>query len=111
LKPDVLWVYLKIFKFFFNSCTVPYLFKNKIIFSFVKFMATERIHVGPQIFFLLGFCSCWIQDLWIREPGSGMEENQDPGSEILDEHLGSETLAQTSKFIHFKITFQTLLSP
>ena len=39
----------------------------------------------------------------------GWKKNLESGFEILDEHLGSETLAQTSKFIHFKVTFQTLL--
>ncbi len=51
--------------------------KNKIIFNFVKFVATNK--VWHQIFFTLSlFCCCF----WIWDPGSGMGKNQDPGSGI-----------------------------
>ncbi len=48
-------------------------FQNKIVFNFVKFMATKK---GiTNFFFTPLFCCCF----WIRDPGSGMGKNQDPG--------------------------------
>jgi hypothetical protein len=56
-------------------------FKNKIIFSFEKFVATEK---GFKKFFFTLFFGCcfWIRDpgSGIRDLGSGMGKNQDPGS-------------------------------
>jgi hypothetical protein len=52
-----------------------YLFKNKIIFYFVIFVATKR--VGQQIFSSSSFVA--VVGSGIRDPGSGMNNNQDPG--------------------------------
>jgi hypothetical protein len=49
--------------------------KNKIIFNFVKFVATKK---GLTTYFLTPLCCCCF---WIRDPGS---EIRDPGSEIRD---------------------------
>jgi hypothetical protein len=53
-----------------------HLFKNKIITIFLKFVATKKgkTTIPPPLLLLLdpGF--------EIRDPGSGMDKNQDPGS-------------------------------
>ncbi len=53
-------------------------FKNKIIFNFVKFMATKKVPGMTTNFFHPLFCCCF----WIRDPRFGMGKNQDPGSGI-----------------------------
>ncbi len=56
-------------------------FKNKIIYNFVKFVATKKRY-DNKFFFTPLFCSCfWIRDLGseIRDPRYGI---LDPGSEI-----------------------------
>jgi hypothetical protein len=57
-----------------------YLFKNKIIFNFVKFTATKK--VGQLIFPLLCFVGVRYG---IRDSRSGI---RDPGSEIRDPRSG-----------------------
>jgi hypothetical protein len=58
------------FNFFPVGSIFFYLFKNKIIFNIVKFVATKKRR--QQIFSL--FCCCWIRDQgWINN------KNQDPG--------------------------------
>jgi hypothetical protein len=60
-------------------------FKNKIIFNFVKFVATKKATVRQQFFFTPLFCCCfWIRDpgFGIWDPGFGMGKNQDPCSGI-----------------------------
>jgi hypothetical protein len=53
-----------------------YLLKNKIIYNFMIFVATKKGRT--KIFFpVLFWCCCWI-----RDPGSEMDKNQDPGSGI-----------------------------
>ncbi len=59
-------------------------FKNKIIFNFVKFVATKK--VWQRI-----FCHPSLLLLFL-DPGSGMCKNQDPGSGIRDKHPGFATL-------------------
>ncbi len=58
-------------------------FKNKTIYNFVKFVATKK---GLTNFFFTPLFSCcfWIRDpgSGIRDLGSGMGKNQDPGSGI-----------------------------
>ncbi len=49
-------------------------FKNKIIYNFVKFMATKKLW---QLFFVH---PCLL--MRFLDPGSGMGKNQDPGSGI-----------------------------
>jgi hypothetical protein len=51
-------------------------FKTKIIFNFVKFGATEK-GMTKKIFFTLSFVA--VFGAGIRDPGSGMGKNQDPG--------------------------------
>ncbi len=51
-------------------------FKNKIILHFVKFVVTKNM--WKKNFFTPLFCSCF----WIRDPGSRIGKNQDPGSGI-----------------------------
>jgi hypothetical protein len=67
---------------------VLYLFKNKIIFIPVIFVATKKIE--QQIFsHLLFCCCCWIQDpVWIK-------------IKIRDKHPGSAILLKTVKILHF----------
>ncbi len=75
--------YLKIVSWFFFL----YLFKNKIILNFVKFLITKKVRQQnfPPSLFLAVF-----QDSrsWIRDPGSEILDPRscirDPGSEILD---------------------------
>ncbi len=58
-------------------------FKAKIIYNFVKSLATKRYE--NYFFFTSLFCCCfWIRDprSGIRDLGSGMGKNQDPGSGI-----------------------------
>jgi hypothetical protein len=60
--------------------------KNKIIFSFVRFVATKN-GLTKKNFSPLSFVAVFgsgIRDLrsGIRDPGSGMGKNQDPGSGI-----------------------------
>jgi hypothetical protein len=50
-------------------------FKNKIIFNFVKFVATKK-SMTP-FFSLLSFVAVFGSG--IQDPGSGMGKNQDPG--------------------------------
>jgi hypothetical protein len=57
----------------FKIQCILYLFKNKTIFSFVKFMATKEKAVQKN---------CFPSFLFLLDPGIGMEENQDLGSEI-----------------------------
>ncbi len=50
-----------------------------------------------KFFFARLFCCCfWIRDprFGIRDPGSGMGKNQDPGSGLRDKHPGSATMVQ-----------------
>ena len=54
------------------------LFKNKIIFNFVKFVATKKDMT--KIFFTPLICCCFGSG--IRDSGAGMGKNQDPGSGI-----------------------------
>ncbi len=64
----ILW---KLFQFFFLQH-----FKNKIIFYFVKFIATKQgmttNFFHPSLFYA-------VFGSEIRDPGSGMGKNQDPG--------------------------------
>jgi hypothetical protein len=53
--------------------------KNKIIFSFVKFVATKN-GLTKKFFSPLSFVAVFGSE--IRDPGSGMGKNQDPGSGI-----------------------------
>ena len=46
----------------------------------------------------------------IRDPGSGMGKNQDPGSEIRDKHPGSATLPTPPPFLSFFLPFLGKLS-
>jgi hypothetical protein len=67
---------------FYNSLkTGPNFFlqhlKNKIIFSFVKFVATKK---GLTTNFFSPFSFVAVFASGIRDPGSGMGKNQDPGS-------------------------------
>jgi hypothetical protein len=55
------------------------LFKNKIIFNFVKFVATKK-GLTKNFFSPLSFVAVFRSG--IRNPGSGMGKNQDPGSGI-----------------------------
>jgi hypothetical protein len=55
------------------------LIKNKIIFSFVKFVATKN-GLTKKNFSPLSFAAVFGSG--IRDPGSGMGKNQDPGSGI-----------------------------
>jgi hypothetical protein len=76
-------------KFLGNSLkTDPNIFlqhlKNKIIFNFVKFVATKK-GLTKKLFTPL-FCCCF----WIRDPRSGMGNKS--GSGIRDKHPGSATL-------------------
>ena len=67
----------------FKTCQKIFLqhFKNKIIFNFVKFVATKKglttnfFHPSLLLLFL-------DPGSEIRDPGSGMGKNQDPGSGI-----------------------------
>jgi hypothetical protein len=52
-------------------------FKNKIIYNFVQFVATKKVWKKKKFFTPLLSC-CF----WIRDPGSEMDKNQDPGSGI-----------------------------
>jgi hypothetical protein len=60
--------------------------KNKIIFSFVEFVATKN-GLTKKNFSPLSFVAVFGSGLrdprsGIRDPGSGMGKNQDPGSGI-----------------------------
>jgi hypothetical protein len=73
-----------------NSSIGPqilFLFKNKIVYNFVKCMAIKKrvdnIIFPLLLFVIVGFGS------EIRDSGSRMEK---PGSGIQDKHLGSATL-------------------
>jgi hypothetical protein len=65
-------------------------FKNKLIYNFVKFVVTNKVW---QHFFsplcLVAVFGSGIGGFEIRDPGSGMGKNQDPGS---GKHPGSATL-------------------
>jgi hypothetical protein len=52
-------------------------FKNKIIYNYVKFVATKK-GVTTYLFSPLSFDTVF----WIRDPRSGMAKIQDPGSGI-----------------------------
>jgi hypothetical protein len=54
-------------------------FKNKIIFDFVKFVATKK-GLTTNLFSPLSFVAVFGSG--IRDLGSGMGKNQDPGSGI-----------------------------
>jgi hypothetical protein len=54
-------------------------FKNKIILHFGKFVATKKC-LKEDFFSPLSFLP--VFGSWIRDPGSGMGKNQDPGSGI-----------------------------
>jgi hypothetical protein len=71
-------------KNFNNSWKIgPYFFlqhiKNKIIFSFVKFVATKN-GLAKKNFSPLSFVAVFGSG--IRDPGFGMGRNRDPGSGI-----------------------------
>jgi hypothetical protein len=53
--------------------------KNKIILNFVKFVATKK-GLTTNLFSPLSFLA--VLGSGIRDPGSGMGKNQDPGSGI-----------------------------
>ncbi len=55
----------------------------------MKFVATNR-GMTTNFFSPLSFVAVFGSG--IRDPGSGMGKNQDPGSEIGDKHPGSATL-------------------
>jgi hypothetical protein len=55
-------------------------FKNKIIFNFVNFVTTKKSMITKKIFSLPSFVA--VIESGIRDPGSGMGKNQDPGSWI-----------------------------
>ncbi len=66
-------------KKFYNSLKIDqkfflHQFKNKIIFDFVICVPTKK--AGQNFFFTPLFFCCFL------DPGSGMDKNQDPGSEI-----------------------------
>jgi hypothetical protein len=65
--------------------------KNKIILSVVKFVATKY---GLTKFFFSHLSFVAVFGSGIRDPGSGMGKNQDPGSGIRDKHPGSATLVE-----------------
>jgi hypothetical protein len=70
-------------KKFFNSLKIGpnfflHHFKNKLIFNFVKFVATKK--GMTTIFSPLSFVAVFGSG--IRDPGSGMCKNQDLGSGI-----------------------------
>jgi hypothetical protein len=54
-------------------------FKTKIICNFVKFVATSKV-MTTDFFSPLSFVAVFGSG--IRDPGSGMGKNQDPGSGI-----------------------------
>ncbi len=54
-------------------------FKTKIIYNFVKFVATLK---GMTTYFFFASLFCYCFESGIRDPGSGMGKNQDPGSAI-----------------------------
>ncbi len=81
-------------KIFYNSlkfCPNFFLqhFKNKIILHFVKFVATKKC-LTTTFFSPLSFVAVFGSGT--RDPGSGMGNNQDPGSGIRDKHPGFATL-------------------
>ncbi len=53
--------------------------KNKLIFNYVKFVATKK-GMTINLFSPLSFAAVFGSG--IRDPGSGMGKNQDPGSGI-----------------------------
>jgi hypothetical protein len=65
----------------FSGSRIAQQFKNKIILNFVKFVATKKgmtTNFFSSLYFVAVFGS------GIRDPGSGMGKNQDPGSGIRD---------------------------
>ena len=58
----------------------------------MKFVATKK-GMTTNFFSPLSFVAVFGSG--IRDPGSGMGKNQDPGSGIRDKHTGSATLEQT----------------
>ncbi len=56
-----------------------YLFRNKIIFNFVIFVASKKLE--RQIFSSSSFVAVVVSG--IRDPGSGMDKSKDPGSATL----------------------------
>jgi hypothetical protein len=63
----VLWIRIRDKKFSFST---------KIIFNFVKFVAPQK-GMTTNIFSSLSFVAVFGSE--IRDPGSGMGKNQDPG--------------------------------
>jgi hypothetical protein len=53
--------------------------KKKVIFNFVKFVATKK---GLTKIFFSPLSFVVVFGSGIRDPGSGMDKNQDPGSGI-----------------------------
>jgi hypothetical protein len=51
-------------------------FKNKIIYNFAKFVATKKV-MTTVLYLPLSFVA--VFGYGIRDPGSGMGKNQDPG--------------------------------
>jgi hypothetical protein len=103
-------------KKFYNSLKIGQIFflqhsKNKIIYNFVKFMATKKgmtnnfFHPSLFLLFLDPGSEIWDPRSGIRDPGSeirdprsgmGKNQDQDPGSGIRDKHPGSATLLEFS---------------
>jgi hypothetical protein len=69
-------------------------FKHKTIFRFVKFVATKQ-GMTKKIFHPSLLLLILDPGSEIRDPGSGMGKNQDPGSGIRDKHPGSATPSET----------------
>ncbi len=74
---------LKLFKFFCPFAQIPvpnflYLFKNKIIFNFVKLMP-KKVTVKQHF---LSFFFVFVVESWIWDPGSEIREGKKSGSGI-----------------------------
>ncbi len=72
-------------------------FKNKMIYNFVKFVATKK--VWQLIFFTPLFCSCF----WIRDPG-GVKIR------IRDKHPGSVTLFTRGSNTRLKMMYYLFMA-
>jgi hypothetical protein len=68
--------------------------KNKIIFSFVKFVATKN-GLTKKNFSPLSFVAVFGSG--IRDPRSGIRDGYKSGSGIRDKHPGSATLEKVCK--------------
>ena len=64
-------------------------FKTKIMYNFVKFVATLK-GMTSNFFSPLSFVAVFGSGIW--DLGSGMGKNQDPDAGIRDKHPGSATL-------------------